>query len=63
MGAAAGGVSGQSGNHMETGCSGGIQKHFMGAEIPRSDLPNRFSGLTTSRFSRDGIGKLVFKKI
>jgi hypothetical protein len=33
----------------------GIQKHFMGAEIPGFGLPNRFFGLTTSCFFRDGI--------
>jgi hypothetical protein len=32
-----------------------IQKHFMGAEIPGFGLPNRFFGLTTSGFFRDGI--------
>jgi hypothetical protein len=33
----------------------GIQKHFMGAEIPGFGLPNQFFGLTTSYFFRDGI--------
>jgi hypothetical protein len=33
----------------------GIQKHFMGAEIPGFGLPNRFFSLTTSCFFRDGI--------
>ncbi len=33
----------------------GNQKHFMGAEIPGFGLPNRFFGLTTSCFFRDGI--------
>ncbi len=33
----------------------GIQKHFMGAEILGFGLPNRFFGLTTSCFFRDGI--------
>jgi hypothetical protein len=41
----------------------GIQKHFMGAEIPGLYLPNKFSALTTSGFSSDGIGKLIFNKI
>jgi hypothetical protein len=41
----------------------GIQKHFMGAEIPGFGLPNWFSGLTTSCFFRDGIGKLIFNKV
>ncbi len=41
----------------------GIQKHFMGAEIPGLGLPKWFSGLTTSRFFRDGIGKLIFNKV
>jgi hypothetical protein len=42
---------------------GGIQENFMGAEIPGFDLPNRFSGLITSQFSRDGNGKLIFYKV
>ncbi len=33
----------------------GIQKHFMGAEIPGFGLPNWFIGLTMSCFFRDGI--------
>jgi hypothetical protein len=33
----------------------GIQKPFTGAEIPGFGLPNRFFGLTTSFFFRDGI--------
>ncbi len=33
----------------------GIQKHFMGVEIPGFGLPNRFFGLSTSCFFRDGI--------
>jgi hypothetical protein len=41
----------------------GIQKHFMVADIPGFDFPNRLSGLTTSLFSRDGIGKLIFNKV
>jgi hypothetical protein len=41
----------------------GIQKHFMAAEIPGFEFPNRLSDLTTSLFSRDGIGKLVFNKV
>jgi hypothetical protein len=35
----------------------------MVAEIPGFDLPNRFSDLTTSLFSRDGICKLISLKI
>ncbi len=35
----------------------------MEAEIPRYDLPNRFSGLTTSFFSTNCSGKLIFKKV
>jgi hypothetical protein len=38
-------------------------KHFIGVEIPGFDLPNRFSGLTTSCFPRGGIGKLIFNKV
>ncbi len=41
----------------------GIQKHFMVAEIPGFDLSNWLSDLTTSLFSSDGIGKLIFKKV
>jgi hypothetical protein len=41
----------------------GIQKHFMVAEIPGFDLSNRFSDLTKSLFSSDGIGKLILKKV
>ncbi len=41
----------------------GIQKHFMVAEIPGFDLSNRLSDLTTSLFSSDGIGKLIFHKV
>jgi hypothetical protein len=41
----------------------GIQKHFMVAEIPGFDLPNRLSDLTTLLFSRDGIGKLIFNEV
>jgi hypothetical protein len=41
----------------------GIQKHFMVAEIPGFELPNWLSGPTTSLFSRDGIGKLMFNKV
>ncbi len=41
----------------------GIQKHFMVAEIPGFDLSNRLSDFTTSLFSSDGIGKLIFKKV
>jgi hypothetical protein len=33
----------------------GIQKHFMGVEIPGFGLPKRFFGLTTSCFFRGGI--------
>jgi hypothetical protein len=35
----------------------------MVAEIPGFDLSNRLSDLTTSLFSSDGIGKLIFKKV
>jgi hypothetical protein len=41
----------------------GIQRHFMVAEIPGFDLPNRLSGLTMPLFSRDGIVKLIFNKV
>jgi hypothetical protein len=41
----------------------GIQKHFMEAEIPRYDLPYRFSGLSKSFFSRNRSGKLIFNKV
>ncbi len=41
----------------------GIQKHFMVAKISGFDLSNRLSDLTTSLFSSDGIGKLIFKKV
>jgi hypothetical protein len=41
----------------------GIQKHFMGAEIPGFDLPNRFFGQTTSYFFRDGIVNLFTMKL
>jgi hypothetical protein len=41
----------------------GIQKHFMVAEITGFDMPNRLSGLTTSLFSRDGLGELIFNKV
>jgi hypothetical protein len=40
---------------LDLGTSVGIQKHFMGAEIPGFGLPNQFFGLTTSCFFRDGI--------
>jgi hypothetical protein len=35
----------------------------MGAEIPGFDMPNLFSGLTMSCFSRDGICKLILIKL
>ncbi len=41
----------------------GIQKHFMVVEIPGFDLSNWLSDLTTSLFSSDGIGKLIFNKV
>jgi hypothetical protein len=40
-----------------------IQIHFMGAEIPGFDFPNRFSGGTLSHYSNDGTGKLIFNKV
>jgi hypothetical protein len=46
-----------------TESSVGIQKYFMVAEISGFDLPNRLSGLSTSLFSRDGIGKLILNKV
>ncbi len=36
----------------------GIEKHFMVAEIPGFDLPNRLSNLTESLFSSVGIGTI-----
>jgi hypothetical protein len=42
----------------------GIQKHFVGFEIPGFELPNRFSDLTTSHLSRgDSHHNLVFNKL
>jgi hypothetical protein len=41
----------------------GIQKHFMGAEIPGLYFPNKFSGPNYVRFLQKGIGKLIFNKI
>jgi hypothetical protein len=40
----------------------GIQKYFVGVEIPHFDVPNKFSGQTMSFFLRGGIRSLDFNK-
>jgi hypothetical protein len=40
-----------------------IHKCFNVVEIPGYDLPNRFSGITTSPFSRGGILKVFVTKL